>query len=164
MKPFADLTPDDIRKHPVWEFCNDVESEFGEETVIRPIDDLPVSDLGNRVVGTTLQFANGESVVGVLSNVDLNDHTRTEHFVTLTLYRDDGKLFHLARYHDFNVDTHGPNECAAFFGFDIAEVFPITYDIGTVAIGVPTSIRRVINAQPTQRLDDDELMRMAVSD
>ena len=163
MKPFADLTPDDIRKHPVWEFCNDVECKFGDETVIRPMNDLPVSDLGNRVVGTTLQFANGDSVVGVLSNIDLNDHMQTEHFVALTLYRDDGKLFHLARYHDFNIDTHGPNECAAFFGLGIAEVFPIAYDIATVAIGVPASIRREINAQPNRRLDDDELMRMAVS-
>ncbi len=163
MKPFAALTPDDIRNHPVWEFCNDVESKFGDETLVRPVSDIPVSDLGNRVVGTTLQFANGDSVDGVLSNIDLDDHTQTEHFVALTLYRCDGKLFHLARYHDFNIDTHGPNECAAFFSLDITDVFPITYDIGSVTIGVSASIRREIHAQPKRRLDDDELMRMAVS-
>jgi hypothetical protein len=163
MKPFADLTREDIRKNPVWEFCNDIESKFGDETVVRPIIELPVSDLGNRVVGTTLRFANGDCVDGVLGNIDLNDHTQTEHFVAVTLYRDDGKMFHLARYHDFNIDTHGPNECAAFFGLDIAEMFPIAYDIDAVAIGVPASIRREIPVQPNRRLSDDELMRMAVS-
>ena len=71
-------------------------------------------------------------------------------------------MFHLARYHDYNIATHGPNACAAFFGLEVAEMFPIAYDIDSVAIGVPGSVRRKIPAQPMRRLDDDELMRMAV--
>lgn len=163
MKPFAKLTPKDIRKHPVWEFCNDLEAEFGDETVVRPITDLPVDDLRNRVVGTTLRFANGDYVDGILSNVDLDDQSRTEHFVALTLYRKDGTMFHLARYHDISADSHGPIACAAYFGLDVADVFPIAYDIDSVAIGAPACIRRKIPANPKRRLDDDELIRMAVS-
>ncbi len=163
MKPFARLTPKDFRKHPVWEFCNDLETEFGDETVMRPVSDLPVDDLGNRVVGTTLRFANGDYVDGVLSNVDLNDHTRTEHFVALTLFHKDGTMFHLARYHDIGADTNGPIACAAFFGLGVEDVFPIIYDIDSVAIGNPASVRRKILMNPKRRLDDDELMRMAVS-
>ncbi|MBL8855175.1 MAG: hypothetical protein JNK57_14510 [Planctomycetaceae bacterium] len=71
MKPFAELAPEDFCKHPVWEFCTDVEAKFGDETVVRPVGDLPIDDLSNRVVGTTLQFANGDSADGILSNVDL---------------------------------------------------------------------------------------------
>ena len=163
MKPFADLTPQDFRKQPVWEFCNDLEAQFGDETIVRPVTDLPVDDLGNRVVGTTLRFANGDSVVGFLSNVDLYDYTKTEHFVALTLYRKDGTMFHLARYHDIDADTRGPIACAAYFGLDVADVFPIAYDIDSVVIGVPASVCRKIPARPKRRLDDDELMRMAVS-
>lgn len=163
MKLFAELTREDILMHPVWEFCNDLESKFGGETVVRPVIDLPVTDLGNRVVATTLHFANGDVVNGILSNIDLNDHTQTEHFVAATLYRDDGILFHLARYHDFNADTHGPMACAAFFGLTVAEMFPIAYDIRSIAIGASASVFREILAEPTRRLDDDELMRMALS-
>lgn len=164
MKPFAKLAPRDFRIYPVWEFCNDLETEFGGEMVMRPVTDLPVDDLGNRVVGTKLLFSNGDNVDGVLSNVDLNDHVRTEHFVALTLYRKDGAMFHLARYHDIGADTHGPIACAAFFGLDVEEIFPIAYDIDSIAIGVPGSIRRKIPMSPKRRLDDDELLRMAISD
>lgn len=85
---------------------------------------------------------------GVLSNIDLYDHTKTEHFVALTLYRIDGQKFHLARYHDISADTYGPVPCAAFFGLDVADIFPISYDIESVAIGIPCSIRRKIPAEP----------------
>ena len=131
--------------------------------MVRPVIDLPVDDLGNRVVGTSMRFVNGDAVDGFLGNIDLNDHTQTEHFVALTLYRNDGTMFHLARYHDVNADIHGPMACAAFFGLDVADMFPITYDIESIAIGVPSSVRRKIPAEPLRRLDDDELMRMAVS-
>lgn len=163
MKPFAKLTPQDFQKHPVWEFCNDAEAAFGDETMVQPVTDLPVDDLGNRVIGTTLRFANGDSVDGILINVDLNDPVKTEHFVALTLYGKDGTMFLLARYHDISADTHGPIACAAFFGLDVEKVFPIAYDIDSIAIGVPGSIRRKIPMNPKRRLDDDELMRMAIS-
>ena len=163
MKPFANLTPKDIRNHPVWEFCNDLEAELADETIVRPVFDLPVDDLRNRVVGTKLRFANGDSVDGILSNIDLHNHTQTEHFVALTLYGKDGTMFHLARYHDISADTHGPVACAAYFGLAIADMFPIAYNIDSVAIGVPDSVCLQIPAHPKQRLDEDELMRMALS-
>lgn len=162
MKPFDELTPQDLCKHAVWEFCNDLEAPLGDETWVRPVNHLPVDNLHNRVVGTELRFANGELMDGILSNVDLSDHIMTEHFVTLTIYRTDGKKFHLARYHDVHADTLGPVACAAFFGLDVAEVFPIAYNIESVAVGVPASVRRSIHVVPQRCLSGEELMRMAL--
>lgn len=162
MKPIDKLTPKDFGKFPVWEYCNDLEAKFADETVVRPITELPVSDLSNRVIGTAVRFANGVSAPAMLCNIDLNNHVHTEHFVTLTLFRNDGAKFHLARYHDIGAETRDSAVCAKFFKLSVAEIFPITYDIGSVAMGVPGSIRRKIPAQPTQRLDADELMRMVI--
>ncbi len=94
--------------------------------------------------------------------VDLrsNDANRVSEYMRCAK---DGAMFHLARYHDLRADTHGPMACAAFFGLGVADVFPIAYDIDSAAIGDPASSRRKIPMNPKRRLDDDELMRMAVS-
>jgi hypothetical protein len=162
MKCITKLTRKDLRRNPVWEFCNDLESDSGSETYIRPVTDLPVNDLGNRIVGTKVRLANGTLLDAFLSNIDLESHTNTEHFAALSVFRKDGKLFHLSRYFDSDAVTHGPAACATFLSLAVHEVFPITYDISDVAIGVPASVRRKIPEEPLRRLSSDELMRMAI--
>jgi hypothetical protein len=66
-------------------------------------------------------------------------------------------------YFDALALTRSPIACAEFFGLELAEVFPLTYGIESVAVGVPASVRRKITAEPRRRLDDDELIRMALS-
>jgi hypothetical protein len=56
IKPAESLTVADFEAHPVWEFLND--DEIGE-TMVRPVEKLPVETLDNRIVGTQVRLANG---------------------------------------------------------------------------------------------------------
>ena len=67
-KPVEQVTVADLRRHPVWEFILDREEELGE-THVRPVTELPVGTLGNRVVGTQIRLNNGTERWAILANV-----------------------------------------------------------------------------------------------
>ena len=85
MKAFSDIKPDDLLRHPVWQFANDVEPSTGDQTFLRPHDDLPIDDFGNRIVGTIATFANGDRVLVILQNVDLQSPAKAAFSVQCTL-------------------------------------------------------------------------------
>jgi hypothetical protein len=160
MRAFSDITPSDLRCHPVWEFTNDVEDS--DDVFLRPIEDIPIDDFGNRIVGTVATLANGDRVAVILQNVDLQSPYKTEHFITLTVFNRAGKSFPLARYHDIGIDTHGPDQLAAFMGLPVDDVFPISYDISDVAIGDHDVVRREIPIRPRRILSRSEIIDMAL--
>lgn len=162
LKGFDKITWEDLTEHPVWQFANDVEGETGSEHYLRPVLSLPVDRLDNRIVGTELRLANGDVLPGILQNVVLKDAYETEHFVKLTIRCPDGEWFSLARYHDIDIDTHGPDTFGRILGLDIESIFPISYDISKVAVGDPDSLVREIGVQPDRPLDRDEIIRLAV--
>ena len=53
-KPFAELTPDDFRAYPVWQYGADP-----QDAMARSIAVYPVTDLTNRFIGATVTLANG---------------------------------------------------------------------------------------------------------
>lgn len=162
MKSIDQLSPSDFTTHCVWEFANDMEENQKDETCVQPVDKLPVASLSNRVVGTNLLLANGQSVVAILGNIDLADPLNTEHFLTATIFRHSGERFHLARYHDLDYAQNGPAALAIFLGLPLDSVFPLRYDIGAVAEGNSESLRRLIPANPTSRLSRQQLMELAL--
>ncbi len=159
-RPVDALTVADIREAPVWEFAL-CEELYPDETYVTPVRALPVLDLGRRVVGTQVLLRNGKCCWAILGGIDLSSLRRTQQCRGLSLSCE-GKWFHLARYHDADYSEHGPDQLAKFLGLTRSEVFPISYDISSVAKGEPAVVRGQIPAEPEEKLSDDELIQLAL--
>jgi hypothetical protein len=157
-KPVEQVTVADLSKYPVWEFVLDQEDKLGE-THVRPVTSLPVRTLGNRVVGTRVRLHNGSERWAILGNVSLRSARHTNHFLGLSI-EEHGQWFHLARYFDADYEQRGPGQLAAFLGLGIDEVFPITYDLTGVAVGLDEVVKGSIPIEAPQKLMDDELVNL----
>jgi hypothetical protein len=153
IKPVESLTVDDFKAHPVWEYLND--DEIGE-TMTRPVEKLPVETLENRLVGTQVRLANGLDVWGLLGNFDVKNPRATYHILTLSIERG-GEWFHLARYHDFDFTSQGPEALARFLGLDVDDVFPITVDVRRYVRGDPAALKAIVLKEPRERLTRAEI-------
>jgi hypothetical protein len=158
MKLVEDLQIADFKEHAVWQFVND--DALGE-TAVQPVESIPVPTLCGKVIGTTVKLANGRTAWTTLCSIDENDPRSTEQFLALSLERD-GKWFHLARYHDFDYDTRGPEALANFLGLVVDDAFPISYDLSRFVEGNPTALVGKIPKDPRERLSQDELITLAV--
>jgi hypothetical protein len=152
IKPVESLTVDDFEAHPVWEYLND--DEFGE-TLMRPVEKLPVETLDNRLVGTQVRLANGLEVWGLLGNFDVKHPRGTQHFLTLSIERG-GKWFYLARYHDIGFPAEGPEALARFLGLSVDDVFPITVDVRRYVQGDPKALTAIVLKEPREKLTREE--------
>jgi hypothetical protein len=142
----------------VWEFVND---DQPDETYVRPVREVPVESLASRIAATEVVLHNGRRVWAVLGNVDLTAPRLNRHFLTLSLYIDNA-WFHLARYHDFDVEERGPAALASRLGMPLSEVFPIQYDLSQVAVGDADVVRGTVPTEPAERLSRAELISLAV--
>jgi hypothetical protein len=70
IKPAESLTVADFQAHPVWEFLND--DEIGE-TMVQPVEMIPVKTLDNRLIGTQVRLANGSQVWALIGNFDVTN-------------------------------------------------------------------------------------------
>lgn len=95
----------------------------------------------------------------MIGNIDLDSIEKTEAFVGISIIRD-GEWFHLARYFDVALDTYGPEKLAEFLGLSIDEVFPISYDIGSLAVGDERALKGSIPAEPDKRFTKEEIMTL----
>lgn len=157
--PVEKLTEVLLRKYPVWEFCNDDEAS---ETLVQPVEKLPITDAGGRLLACEFRLADGSTLFGDLSNLSLRSETQNQHFLTLSAFLD-GKAQMLARYHDSWVKKDGPAPFAARFGKTVAEMFPISYDISAIAAGHATCVKGLIPARPKIRLSMNEIISLAVA-
>lgn len=158
--PVDRLTPAMLKKHPVWEFAP--ESDDRDETYVMAVDRLPVRTLRNRLVATNVTLASGQSVLALLGNIDLRDPSSNAHFLTLAVYNGSGRRFELARYHDVDFRTRGPRKLAEFLRLKVSDVFPISYDISSMARGVELCRKSVIEEKPSERLTHKQLMALAL--
>jgi hypothetical protein len=158
IKPAESLTVTDFKAHPVWEFLND--DEIGE-TMARPVEELPVETLDDRIVGAPVRLGNGLEVWGLFGNFDVKNPRATRHFLALSIDRG-GKWFHLARYFDVDFAARGPEALARFLGLDVDDVFPITVDVRRYVRGDPAALTAIVPKEPRERLTDAELTAMAV--
>jgi hypothetical protein len=159
MKDISHLTPADLREHPVWRFTG---SDQPSETSVRPLKKLPVKSLTGSLVGCEIRLACGKKVMALLGNLDVEKARLTEHFLTLSVYRDDGKVFDMARYHDVDARERGPDALAAFLKMKKDEVFPIVWDARHLVAGAPSALCGVIEASPKEQLTRAEIIALAV--
>ncbi len=160
-KSVDQLTPSDLAEHPVWEYANDEEGVEGQdETWVRPVKRLPISDAGNRVIGTTVRFARGRDIQATLANLDARRPEHTRQFLVLGVFRPDGEPFILARYFDAWYDAAGPVALAQFMGLPLDDIFPIAYDVSSIVSGDPRCTRGLITVEPELRLTKREVMKL----
>src|SRR6202035_5363371 len=115
IKPAESLTVADFKANPVWEFLND--DEIGE-TMVQPVEKLPVESLDNRLIGTQVRLANGLQVWALIGNFDATHPRAIQHFLTLSIDRN-GEWFYLARYHDIGFPAEGPEALARFLDLGV---------------------------------------------
>jgi hypothetical protein len=158
IKPVDSLTVADFKAHPVWEFLIDHEID---ETMVRPVESIPVESLDNRVLGCQVRLANGIEVWAMIGNFDVTNPRATRHFLSLSFERG-GKWFHLARYFDFNFAAEGPEVLARFLGLGVDDVFPITVNVRRYVRGDPAALTAIVLKEPQEKLTSEELTTMAV--
>ncbi len=159
-KSAQQITPEDFKVYPVWEFLP--ETQDRDETLLIPVQKLPVDDLDGRLVGTNLRLASGPTVPGFLGNISLQHIRKTHQFLTVTVFRPGGQRFDLARYFDGDYEERGPEALAAFLGLAEADVFPMSYDISKIATGLAEVVTGSIPAKPETRLSRGDIMRLTL--
>ena len=152
IKPVESLTAADFKAHPVWEYLND--PDIGYE-MVEPVDELPVKNLVNRLVGSQVRLANGSLVWALIGNFNVTSPRATQQLMTLSIYRDD-EWRYLSRYHDMEFPDGGPEDVARFLGLHVDEVFPITVDVRRYVRGDPKSLVAIVPKEPQERLTDEE--------
>jgi hypothetical protein len=160
MKSQDQLSPQDADSHRVWEYAGVARTE---PDFVRPVIHLPVDSLARRLVLTPITLANGDSCLGLLSNIDLADPAKTEHFLCVSIFNNSGGRFDLARYFDADYSRRDPPRLAQFLGLLQTEVFPMQYDISDVAVGHPDSLKRQIADAPTSRLSLEDLIDLTLT-
>ena len=159
MKDVSRLTITDLEKHPLWRFTG---SDDPAETCVAPVVSLPVTSITGMLVGSPVQLASGKKVMALLGNLDSESIRHTQHFLTISIFRDDGALFHMARYHDFDANERGPDAMAAFLNMQKEEIFPILWDVRHLVTGGTTFLHGMIYETPTERLSRSEIIALAV--
>lgn len=157
IKPAESLTVADFEAHPVWEFLND--DEIGE-TMVRPVEKIPVESLDNRIVGAPVRLGNGLEVWGLVGNFDVKNPRYTQHFLALSIDRG-GKWFHLARYFDFDFANQAPEKLARLLGLGVDDVFPITVDVRRYVRGDPAALTVIVLKEPQEKLTREELLELS---
>lgn len=161
-KPVGDLTLEDIRAYPVWRYLLEEEGVDGQdESWVTPEKNLSVSSLANHVVGTQVRLQNGETYWAILSEISLNSQRKTHVFIGIDIEHA-GSWFTLMRLGEIGYDRYGPEQLAAFLGFPLAEIFPLSYDLSAIAIGDPDVIQGTIQAEPPEQLTLQERIALAL--
>lgn len=156
-KTVDQITVSDLKKWPVWEFCND---DIPDETAMSPIKQLPVDHLNGRVVACEMTLANGNQIIGSISNIDVRNLRATQQFLFVVIHKDD-KKFPLARYFDSDP-KHSPAELAKFLKLSINDVFPISYDISKFVKAPMDIVKGQIPAVPYEKLSREELLQLTM--
>jgi hypothetical protein len=146
-------------KPSVWEFLP--ESASRDETWVRRLKKLPVASLNGRLVTVEVSLASGAQMPALMSNVDLDDTSLNEHFLSLSIFKNERWIL-LARYHDPDAVKHGPAAFARALGVSLKEVFPIEFNLTGVVCGKRKCLRGKIAKSPSKRLTRAERMRLVV--
>jgi hypothetical protein len=158
MKKFSEITIDDYRRCPVWEYVPNSEDA---DIWLKEVRKRPARHLNNRIVGTRVTLRNGEKCWAIVGNISVNSKRATEQFLTLSVEKD-SQWFNLARYHDVDYARRGPQQLAQFLNMEVNEVFPINYDISDVVSDLSEVVVGAVPVQPSEILSQDELVALAI--
>jgi hypothetical protein len=131
-----------------------------DETGIRPATRSSLKNIEGKIVACTFRLKNGIEFVGVMFNltddVDLNAHLANAALLI------DGRWFFLARYHDAELETHGPAALAARVKQPIGNVFPIAYEVLHQFNPPSPAQRGELLAKPKKKLTRVQIIALAV--
>lgn len=150
------ITPEHFERHPVWTF----QGSGNEDTTVRPMEGVPVAELGSSLVGATVTFSGGKQVFAMFGNVLPRNPRGTKHLMTVSFSLPSGKWFHLARYHDPTRKIFGPEMLAVAFKLPVDRIFPIAYDLTPFVVGDPQALKGTIVAEPDERLTRAEALAL----
>ena len=156
----ASIPISDLLRGGVWEFDTDHESTHNGTWVLR-IAALPTSTLANRVAALNVKLADGTLVPATIGNVDVKNPRLTRIFLSLSLLCPSKEWFHLARHFDVEYDRCGPTALAQALGKPLDLVFPISYDLSHLLIGVAASVLGEVAAIPRERVTRAEAASLA---
>ena len=159
-KRAPELTVEDFERFPIWRYTDADEVDM-DETVASPVTELPVSDLMSCLVGTRVRFNNGKAVSAFLANLSLDNPLKTKHLLA-TAISWQNTWFHLSDYFCADYEKNGPRSLAELFGLQVEEVFPIRYDISSLAVGPEDVVKGEIPAEPDVRLTSEQRIRLIV--
>lgn len=158
VKQIENLKVEELEKFPVWQYTN---HDARGETLVKPVKKYPVKSLTAKIVGLKVVISNGDELWAIIGNVDVNNSSLTEHFITISFYFN-RKWSTLARYHDFDYEKNGPEALAAFLQRDVDAIFPISYDISPYAVGDRKALAGKIEKEPLKKLTRSEIIALAV--
>lgn len=149
-------------KYPVWQFEDDHATESSDRRV-QPVIEMPVKGLTGCLVGTRIRLSNGELKWAVLGNITARNINKTKQFMSIWM-ENAGTWFEMARYFDVDFKRRGPEQLAIFLGLPVDQVFPMYYDITSVALGDLSVLKGYIEADPKDKLSEDELIALTLTD
>lgn len=158
IRALRDLTVDDLIQCPVWEMVEDTKSG---DVLVKPVRRLPARTLRNRLIGTNLQLADGSTAWALLGNVSANHLAATKHFMTVSVHHA-GKWFDLARYHDVDSARRDAAALARFLSKEVPDVFPMRYDLTSIATGLKDALSGQLPALPQEQLGQNELISLSL--
>jgi hypothetical protein len=158
-RSLSQIEPEELLSIGVWRFTR---CTSGDDTAVVPVRTIPVRSLKGQIAVTHISLANGRRVVGAIGNLDLERPELNEHFLTLSVFDQNGRVIHLARYHDLDVVENGPAALAVFQGLRVEDVFPIAFDLSHLVSVAPASAVGQIRDEPSKRLSRAEVIALAV--
>lgn len=160
-RPIPEIPIDELLQYGVWTFDVDEESYVPEqdESWVIPVLHIPVTDFSNCIAVTKLKLNNNNYIIGILGNIQLLNFKKNNYIICLSIYNNKS-WFYLNRYFDVAYDVFGPKQLAEFLSLSINEVFPITYDISSLAVGDQRVLKGMIPSEPEIRLTKDEIRRL----
>lgn len=158
VKPIDTLSVADIEKNSVWQY---VSSRNTGEVCVKPVKKVPVASPSGKVIGAQVCFASGAKAWALIGNIDTENPSLMEHFITLSIERD-GVWFQLARYHDHDFSERGPDALAQFLNMKVDSIFPIIVDVREYLRGNPAVLVFEVLKEPKNKLSREEIIAMAV--
>lgn len=158
VKPIDTLSLADIEKNSVWQY---VSNRNTSEVCVKPVKKVPAASSSGKVIGAQVVFASGAKVWALIGNIDTENPSLTEHFITLSIERG-GVWFSLARYHDHDFSERGPDALAQFLGMKVDSIFPIVVDVRKYLQGNPDALVFEVLKEPKIKLSREEIIAMAV--
>src|SRR4051812_634210 len=95
-KLFFDITLEDFKRHPIWEFLH--EDPASGDWVMVAKDKFPVKSLSREIICVPVRLASGKDVWARMQNINLEHPDQTEEFMDLQ-FEKDGKWIGLTPYY-----------------------------------------------------------------
>lgn len=159
IKKIEKLTSSDLIEHAIWEYATGIDKQG---VWVIPSPSTPIATLDNKLVATLVTLANGTKLHALIGNVLPSDSQATKHLLTLSVLTSSG-WFTLARYHDFDYSTNGPKKLAQKLSLPLSAVFPISYDIRNVVVGIDSALNGEVCADATEKFTREQIIALAVS-